>query len=109
MNSLIKKLIIENKAANSNITELEDVIKHYTNNYITFDKKTRVNYGNLCIALKGYRMIADATECLLLNENCLKDTNGEFYQKVDVDSSETDTESIKDTDNAEANCKSPNI
>lgn len=94
MNSLIKELIIENKSANSNIAELEDVIK----NYIIFDEKSRVNYGNLCIALKGYRMIADATECLLLNENCLKGTNGEFYQKIDVDSSETDnTESdIKD-------------
>lgn len=86
MNSLIKELIIENKTANSNIAELEDVIK----NYILFDEKSRVNYGNLCIALKGYRMIADATECLLLNENCLKDTNGEFYQKVDVDCSEKD-------------------
>lgn len=30
-------------------------------------------------------MIAEATECLLINEHCLKGDDGEFYQKMDVE------------------------
>ena len=45
--------------------------------------KDKANFGNLCVALRGFRMVADATEALLINENTLKGDDGEFYKKVE--------------------------
>lgn len=79
MNNYIKSLIVDNKIASEKVQALEQTIAAYP----IVDEKSKVNFGNLCIALKGFRMVAEATECLLINENVLKDDNGEFYQKVD--------------------------
>ena len=38
---------------------------------------------NLCILLNGYRNVAKATDCLLINENVLKDDEGNYYQKIE--------------------------
>ena len=48
-------------------------------------KQVKVNFGNLCIALKGFRMVSEATECLLRNENVLKTEDNEFYIKVNTE------------------------
>ena len=79
MNNYIKSLIVDNKIASEKVQALEQTVAAYP----IVDEKSKVNFGNLCIALKGFRMVAEATECLLINENVLKDDNGEFYQKVD--------------------------
>lgn len=81
MNGYIKTLISTNKDATNNINVLEKTVAEYEIN----DEKAKANFGNLCIALKGYRMIAEATECLLINEHCLKGDDGEFYQKMDIE------------------------
>ena len=47
------------------------------------DDKSKVQFGNFCIALKGYRMIADATEAILMNEDILKGEDGYFYEKIE--------------------------
>lgn len=78
MNDYIKTLINVNKDANKNIDALESTIQNIT---ITTEKD-KVNFGNLCIALKGFRMVSEATECLLVNENVLKTEDNEFYIKV---------------------------
>ena len=79
MNEYIKTLIAANKDAVENTAVLEDTIAAYP---IT-DEKSKTNFGNLCILLNGYRNIAKATECLLINENVLKDANGNYYQKIE--------------------------
>ena len=79
MNEYIKTLIEANKDAVSNITVLEDTVKEYP---IT-DEKSKTNFGNLCILLNGYRNVAKATDCLLINENVLKDNEGNYYQKIE--------------------------
>ena len=79
MNEYIKTLIDANKDAVENIAVLEDTIKAYP----IADEKSKTNFGNLCILLNGYRNIAKATECLLINENVLKDANGNYYQKIE--------------------------
>lgn len=84
VNGYIKTLISTNKDATKNINTLEKTVAEYE----ISDEKAKANFGNLCIALKGYRMIAEATECLLINENCLKGDDGEFYQKMDVEDKE---------------------
>ena len=79
MTEYIKTLIDANKDAVENIAVLEDTIEAYP---IT-DEKSKTNFGNLCILLNGYRNVAKATECLLINENVLKDANGNYYQKIE--------------------------
>ena len=81
MDEYIKKLIDVNKEANKNIAALESSIQHLN---ITTEKD-KIDFGNLCIALKGFRMVSEATECLLINENVLKTEDNEFYIKVDTE------------------------
>ena len=81
MNAYIKNLIDVNNEANKNIATLESTIQNMN---ITTEKD-KVNFGNLCIALKGFRMVSEATECLLRNENVIKTEDNEFYVKVNTE------------------------
>lgn len=81
MNDYIKTLINVNKEATKNIVALESTIQNIT----VTTEKDKVNFGNLCIALKGFRMVSEATECLLINENVLKTEDNEFYIKVETE------------------------
>lgn len=81
MDEYIKTLINANNNATKNITALESTIQNIT----VTTEKDKVNFGNLCIALKGFRMVSEATECLLINENVLKTRDNEFYVKVDTE------------------------
>lgn len=84
MNDYIKTLINANKDAIDNVEVLESVIKDYP----VTDEKSKTNFGNLCILLNGYRNVAKATDCLLINENVLKDSNGNYYQKIEDEDEE---------------------
>ena len=79
MNDYIKTLIEANKDAVSNIAVLEATVREYP----IIDEKSKTNFGNLCILLNGYRNVAKATDCLLINENVLKDDEGNYYQKIE--------------------------
>ena len=79
MNDYIKVLIEANRDAVNNIAVLEATVKDYP----VTDEKSKTNFGNICILLNGYRNIANATECLLINENVLKDDEGNYYQKIE--------------------------
>ena len=81
MEAYIKNLIDVNNEATKNIAALESTIQNIN---ITTEKD-KVNFGNLCIALKGFRMVSEATECLLRNENVLKTEDNEFYVKVNTE------------------------
>ena len=81
MEEYIKNLINVNKEATKNIAALESSIQ----NLKVTTEKDKVNFGNLCIALKGFRMVSEATECLLRNENVLKTEDNEFYVKVNTE------------------------
>lgn len=75
----IKSIIEVNKLACDNITALENAVKLSE----IKTEKDKANFGNLCVALRGFRMVADATEALLINENVLKGEDGNFYQKIE--------------------------
>ena len=79
MNDYIKTLIEANRDAVDNVAILEGVVKDYP----VTDEKSKTNFGNLCILLNGYRNVAKATDCLLINENVLKDEKGNYYQKIE--------------------------
>ena len=76
----IKNLIGINNDANASIVNLEadaQAIK-------IENDKDKANFGNICVMLRGYRMVADASEAMLINENVLKGDDG-FYQKIEED------------------------
>lgn len=77
----IKNLININNDANASIANLESDAQAIK---IESDKD-KANFGNICVMLRGYRMIADASEAMLINENVLKGEDGEFYQKIEDD------------------------
>ena len=72
-------IINEHNNAVRNINDLE---KTCANCKVT-DDKSKAQFGNLCIALKGYRLVADATEAILMNEDIIKGNDGYFYQKIE--------------------------
>ena len=78
MEEYIKNLINVNKEATKNIAALESSIQ----NLKVTTEKDKANFGNLCIVLKGFRMVSEGTECLLRNENVLKVNETDFYDKV---------------------------
>lgn len=78
MEEYIKNLINVNKEATKNIAALESSIQ----NLKVTTEKDKANFGNLCIVLKGFRMVFEGTECLLRNENVLKVNETDFYVKV---------------------------
>ena len=88
MNEYIKTLINVNKDATKNIAALESTIQNIT----VTTEKDKVNFGNLCIALKGFRMVSEATECLLVNENVLKTEDNEFYSKIETNENPDNSE-----------------
>ena len=73
------KFVIDvNKYACKQISELEESI----NDSEVKTEKDKANFGNLCIALKGFRMVAESTEAMLFNEDIVKTEDGDFYEKV---------------------------
>ena len=72
-------IINQHNNAVLNINELENTCA----NYKVTDDKSKAQFGNFCIALKGYRLVADATEAILMNEDILKGEDGCLYEKVE--------------------------
>ena len=80
----IKNLISINNDANASIIALESDIQAIK----IENDKDKANFGNLCVMLRGYRMVADASEAMLVNEKVLKGDDG-FYQKIEDEEEET--------------------
>ena len=80
----IKNLISINNDANASIIALEADIQAIK----IENDKDKANFGNMCVMLRGYRMIADASEAMLINEKVLKGDDG-FYQKIEDEEEET--------------------
>lgn len=75
----IKTLISVNNDANESIVALETDAQAIK----IENDKDKATFGNLCVMLRGYRMVADASEAMLINENVLKGEDGSFYQKIE--------------------------
>lgn len=88
MNKYVKNLIENNTQATEAIKSLENTI----NSIEIKTEKDKANFGNLCIVLKGYRMVAEGTECLLRNENIIKTNDDEFYAKIETNENPDNSE-----------------
>lgn len=78
MNKYIKSLVKINEESTEAIKSLESTISSIE----IETEKDKANFGNLCIVLKGYRMVAEGTECLLRNEGILKGADNKFYTDI---------------------------
>lgn len=88
MNKYVNYIINQHNNAKINIESLETTCTSLKIN----NDKDKANFGNMCIALHAYRMIADATEAILINEDILKGDDGQFYQKLDIKEDNIDKE-----------------
>ncbi len=86
---LLKNLIAVNKDAVGSIANLETDVQKFK----IKSEKDKANFGNLCVMFRGFRMVADATEAMLINENVLRGKNGEFYAKVDLEEEQPNPQS----------------
>ena len=89
----IKNLIAINEDAVASIQNLETDIQAFK----IENDKDKANFGNLCVMLRGYRMVADASEAMLINEKVLKGNDG-FYQKIEDEEEETPTDQPEEKD-----------
>ena len=89
----IKNLIDINEDAVGSIQALETDIQAFK----IENDKDKANFGNLCVMLRGYRMVADASEAMLINEKVLKGNDG-FYQKIEDEEEETPTDQPEEKD-----------
>lgn len=78
MNMIVEKLINVNKFVNNEIKALQETIA--TGKFET--EKDRINFGNLCTALTGFRLVNDAMEALLANEDVVVTDSGNYYRKI---------------------------
>lgn len=93
----VKDIIAINNNANENIAQLEALIS----NIKIENDKDKANFGNVCVALLGFRIVADATEAMLVNENVLQDEKGDFYQKIEDEEEIQDMSSGPDSEHKE--------
>ena len=88
MKMFVEKLIKVNKFVNNEIQALQETIAN--GKFET--EKDRINFGNLCTALTGFRLVNDATEALLANEDVVVTDSGNYYQKIDSNTTEPPAE-----------------
>ena len=88
---IIENIIEVNKSACANIKELEIAVK----DAVIENDKDKAQFGNLCVALRGFRMVADATEAILNNENVLKTEDGDFYKKIEPEEKKATDDNAK--------------
>ena len=88
MKMFVEKLIKVNKFVNNEIQALQETIAN--GKFET--EKDRINFGNLCTALTGFRLVNDAMEALLANEDVVVTDSGNYYQKIDSNDPEPPAE-----------------
>lgn len=82
----MKEIIEINKLATEYCKKLEATIAEFApSDNLAKDK---ADFGNIIVMLKGFRMIKEASEALLYNNDILKSPSGEFYAKIEDESEE---------------------
>jgi hypothetical protein len=91
MDKMIKNIVKEIKAVSAKRSNLEDLLVNYSHVETKDHEKDLTNFGNLSIAVHGYKMVETALRCIVLNEGFIEDNDGEFYEKIDVDDDDEET------------------
>lgn len=98
MNKMVKNIVKEIKEVSAKRSNLEDLLVNYSHVETDDHEKDLTNFGNLSIAVHGYKMVETALRCIVLNEGYIEDNDGEFYEKINVDddTEETSTDASGD-------------
>ena len=90
MDKMVKNIIKEIKEVSAKRSNLEDLLVNYSHVETDDHEKDLTNFGNLSIAVHGYKMVETALRCIVLNEGYIEDNDGEFYEKINVDNDDTE-------------------
>lgn len=90
----IKKIIEVNNFVDNEIQALREIIAN--SKFET--EKDRINLGNFWTAFTGFRLVSDAVEGLLANEDVVVTVDGNYYRKID-------SSALEPTDEQEQNKK----
>lgn len=98
MDKMVKNIVKEIKEVSVKRSNLEDLLLNYSHVETDDHEKDLTNFGNLSIAVHGYKMVETALRCIVLNEGYIEDNDGEFYEKINVDddTEETSTDASGD-------------
>lgn len=96
MDKMVKNIIKEIKEVSAKRSNLEDLLVNYSHVETDDHEKDLTNFGNLSIAVHGYKMVETALRCIVLNEGYIEDNDGEFYEKIDVNDTDTEETYIND-------------
>ena len=99
MDKMVKNSVKEIKEVSAKRSNLEDLLINYSHVETDDHEKDLTNFGNLSIAVHGYKMVETALRCIVLNEGYIEDNDGEFYEKINVDDNddeETSTDASGD-------------
>ena len=96
MDKMVKNIIKEIKEVSAKRSNLEDLLVNYSHVETDDHDKDLTNFGNLSIAVHGYKMVETALKCIVLNEGYVEGSDGEFYEKINVDDNDTEETYIKD-------------
>lgn len=84
----IKKIIEVNNFVDNEIQALREIIAN--SKFET--EKDRITLGNIWTAFTGFRLVGDALEGLLANEDVVVTVSGNYYQKIDSNTPEPTAE-----------------
>lgn len=90
MDKMVKNIVKEIKEISAKRSNLEDLLVNYSHVETDDHEKDLTNFGNLSIAVHGYKMVETALRCIVLNEGYIEDNDGEFYEKINVDDDNTE-------------------
>lgn len=91
MDKMVKNIVKEIKEVSAKRNNLEDLLVNYSHVETNDHEKDLTNFGNLSIAVHGYKMVETALKCIILNEGYVEGTDGEFYEKINVDDNTEET------------------
>lgn len=83
MNDFVKRMIIEHKELCEKIDKLNEIVYNQDN---PIHKQTnKYDYANMCMQLMSMKNYARALECRLDNQGVYVDTDGDYVEKLKVD------------------------
>lgn len=83
MNDFVKRMIVEHKELCQKIDRLNEIV--YNDENPIHKQTNKYDYANMCMQLMSMKNYARALECRLDNQGIYIDTDGDYVQKLKVD------------------------
>lgn len=83
MKDFVKRMIIEHKELCEKIDKLNEVV--YNDENPIHKQVNKYDYANMCMQLMSMKNYANALECRLNNQGVYIDADGDYAEKIKVD------------------------